>query len=417
MLLSGYAARPPWAVAGVDYFVGYPSGTILKDPATIDIDGVSFDAAHGIVHVTANNVTLDGYDFSKAGGYGIVVEPGVSDTVIQNSNFRVGPKHLIPINAGVQVGNLTVQYNTVDGGGSQDGAVWALVNYNGSGTFVAKFNGFFDAPGDAIDFNAGTMQTVVKYNLFANLGTIPGSHPDAVQYVQVHSTHMVEAFNTIYQPNLGGMQGIQLEAQLRSTLNNADLQNNVIVAKGPGIRMSYSIAIGQDREPGNTVDSVLVGHNYIDFSGAYGPVYLPPSGTNLAFVDNVNMQTGTRIAPPSGTTPSNVVQVTAAPPIGSAEPGSKIDLTLRLNEIALVAGLPTLVLNTGGVAEFNGGSGTDTLHFAYTGAKTDKTVASLAASALILPAGSSVRDLAGNDLKFAAVTKDFPALAAKTGAR
>jgi hypothetical protein len=302
-LLSDYAARPPWAVAGVEYLVGYPAHTVLKDPLTIGNVGVSVDAAHGIVYVTGSNVTLDGYDFATAGGYGIVVQSGVSETVIQDCNFRVGSNHLVPIHAGTQVGNLTVQYNTIDGGAGQDEKVWALVNYNGSGTFVAKFNSFFDAPADAIDFSAGSMATIVKYNLFVNLGTAQGSHPDAVQYAGVHSTHSVEAFNTIYQPNPSGMQGIQLEAQLGSTLKNAELMNNVIVAKGPPIKMSYSIAVGQDRDPGNTIDGVVVAHNYIDFSGAYGPFY-PPTGTNLAFVDNVNMLTGTRIAAPFGTATS-----------------------------------------------------------------------------------------------------------------
>ena len=34
-LLSGYAVRPSWNVAGVDYAVGVPAGTVLKDPNTI----------------------------------------------------------------------------------------------------------------------------------------------------------------------------------------------------------------------------------------------------------------------------------------------------------------------------------------------------------------------------------------------
>ena len=34
-LLSGYAVRAPWNVAGVDYAVGVPTGTALKDWETI----------------------------------------------------------------------------------------------------------------------------------------------------------------------------------------------------------------------------------------------------------------------------------------------------------------------------------------------------------------------------------------------
>ena len=36
-LLKGYAVRPDWKVAGVDYYVGTPDGTVLKDPATISM--------------------------------------------------------------------------------------------------------------------------------------------------------------------------------------------------------------------------------------------------------------------------------------------------------------------------------------------------------------------------------------------
>ena len=34
-LLAGYAARPAWMVAGVDYAVGVPTSTALMNPATI----------------------------------------------------------------------------------------------------------------------------------------------------------------------------------------------------------------------------------------------------------------------------------------------------------------------------------------------------------------------------------------------
>ena len=68
-LLSGYAARPPWQVAGVDYAVGVPSGMTLKDPATINMAGVSVNAASHLIVMSGNNVTLSGYDFSLEGGW------------------------------------------------------------------------------------------------------------------------------------------------------------------------------------------------------------------------------------------------------------------------------------------------------------------------------------------------------------
>ncbi|MBB4382509.1 hypothetical protein, partial [Bradyrhizobium sp. SBR1B] len=61
-LLSGYSVRPTWNVAGVDYAVGYASGTILKTPSTISMAGVSVDSANHIINVSGSNVTLSGYD-------------------------------------------------------------------------------------------------------------------------------------------------------------------------------------------------------------------------------------------------------------------------------------------------------------------------------------------------------------------
>src|ERR1700722_12303698 len=63
-LLSGYAVRPPWFVAGVDYAVGPQPGVTLKDPTTINMAGLVLDSTHRWVMITGNGVTLDGYDFT-----------------------------------------------------------------------------------------------------------------------------------------------------------------------------------------------------------------------------------------------------------------------------------------------------------------------------------------------------------------
>ena len=52
-LLNGYAVRPPWEVAGVDYAVGVPTGTTLKDPTLrISMSGVSVDTTNRLILVT-----------------------------------------------------------------------------------------------------------------------------------------------------------------------------------------------------------------------------------------------------------------------------------------------------------------------------------------------------------------------------
>jgi hypothetical protein len=294
-ILLHYAARPPWKVAGVDYVVGVPAGTRLLDPATIAIAGVSVNATSHMIVVSGNNVTISGYDFGRSGGWGISVAAKATDTVIKSCNFLVGDNHLVPINAAAGSGNLTILDSTFDSANSST-AVWTLVNYNGSGRFVAEYNSFENSPDDAIDFGSGMMTTVVEYNVFENLGTDPEAHADAVQYVGVTSNNSVISFNTVYQANPSGNQGLQIEAQNGSTITNTWVENNVIVAKGGARTMSFSIFVGAASGP-NTVDGVVVANNYIDFSGAFGPFY-PPTGSHLTYTGNIDMSHGGLLASP-----------------------------------------------------------------------------------------------------------------------
>jgi hypothetical protein len=406
-LLAGYAARPAWQVAGVDYAVGVPVGTTLKDPAAIAMAGVSVDAAQHTVYVTASNVTLDGYDFGLAGGYSVVINSGVTNTVIENSSFQAGSNQLVPIQAHSGAGDVTIQHCSIDGGGGSGGAVYALVSYDGSGTLTAQYNSFTNAPADAIDFSSGNLTYVVKNNLFENLGTSPGSHPDSIQEYGGNSTNSVFDFNTLYQPNPSGMQGIQLGAQGGSTIANTQIENNTVVAKGPAIDMSYSIAVAQ--AAGSPIVGATVSDNYIDASGAYGPFY-PPSGSDLTFVGNVNLNTGTDFASPSGTSSTDVKGVSADPASGTQTTGSVITLILAMDQAAFVSGAPTLTLNDGGSASYVSGSGTSDLVFQTTVTAADHAVATLAITGVSLAGGASIVDDNGNALNLAGADASLPGL-------
>jgi hypothetical protein len=296
-LLKGYPTRPPWKVAGVDYPVGVPTGVVLQDPFKIHATGVSINPAAHSISISGSNVALNGYDFGLDGGWSVTIVAGAKGTLIENSRFQVGQNKLVPLQASVGAGSVTIRNNTFDGGGGEDNAIYALATYNGSGTFIAENNIFKNAPADAIDFNAGTMTTIVRRNLFYNLGTTSGSHPDSVQYVAVNSDKIVIAYNTIFQPNPSGMEGIQLAAQNGSTLANAVIEKNVIIATPGSLKMSYSIAVQQAAH--NTVRSVRVRGNYVDPRGAYGAFY-PPSGSDISFGGNIDIARSQPIPPPAG---------------------------------------------------------------------------------------------------------------------
>ena len=394
-LLNGYAARPPWKVAGVDYPVGVPSGTSLKNPTTIAMPGVSVSGTS--VNVTGSNVTLDGYDFSQ---YVVNIESGATNTVIKNSLFNQSGSFEFGIHAMPGSSNLTLLNNTFSGGGG------ITVYDDGSGTFVGEYNYFINTAGDGVDFGTGALTGHASYNVFDNLG-MSGGHPDSLQFYNDPVTNFVISFNTIYQPNPSGMQGIQVSG---GNVTNDTVENNVIVAKGPSptIDMSYSISVGVSS--GYTLDGAIVSNNYIDTTGAYGPFY-PPNGSNLTYTDNVNLATGTDFSSPKGTATSDVTSVSASPSSGTEVVGDTITLTLHMDQAMTVTGTPTLSLNDGGTATYSGGSGTSTLTFTYTVGGGGQSVPALAVTGVNLPSGAGIKDSVGNPANLAGAVTTFSSLA------
>jgi hypothetical protein len=309
-LLAAYGHyRPPWDVAGIDYPVGAPSGLELKDPA-IQANlppGATVDPANHLVRVVADNVTIDGFDFSLHGSWGIYIANGAwSGTIVRNSTFLVGANNTIPLAAAAGTGNLTAQSNTFDGGGTTHNGnannAWTMISYAGSGAFAAQYNLFVNTPKDGIEFIVGTVRPIVRYNVFVNIGTGPGAHAQAYEYVGNVASDGVDQFNTVYQPVGGGAgtgnEGIQIAAQRGSRLSNLTVRNDTIIAPGPARTMSCSIAILQSGGTDNRIDGIDVRDNYLDFTGTYYAVY-PLSaggGTNLRFRNNKNLVTGTIVS-------------------------------------------------------------------------------------------------------------------------
>src|SRR5882724_3061524 len=160
-LLNGYAARPTWNVAGVDYAVGYASGTTLKAPSTISMAGVTVDSANHIIKINGSNVTLSGYDFSLNGGWQVSVNGG-SNVTIANNYFAVGSNNLTPIYVGTGASNTTIQNNEISGAGH---SAQMLVAVNGVGTTTIQYNYIHDAFGQNLVMasDVGGENWIVQY--------------------------------------------------------------------------------------------------------------------------------------------------------------------------------------------------------------------------------------------------------------
>src|SRR3974390_289158 len=208
-LLSNYTVRPSWYVAGVDYYVGVPSGTVLKNPTSISMAGVAVDSTNHVITISGSNVTLNGYDFSLNGGWGIVVTNLANNVTIENSNFKVGANNLIPIDATL-AGSINVLYNTFDGGGTQGHDPNQMIGVGGLATI--EYNHFTNIANDVIDIEnvpggAAVQGATVQYNLADSIN-IGNYHSNFLQTYAAggssgnHTINsLIVQYNTYYEPS------------------------------------------------------------------------------------------------------------------------------------------------------------------------------------------------------------------------
>ncbi|QPF86524.1 right-handed parallel beta-helix repeat-containing protein [Bradyrhizobium genosp. L] len=195
-ILDRYAVRPDWKVAGVDYYVGTPGGTALKDPASISMAGVSVDRSGHTVTVSRSGITLSGYDFGLNGGWKVDVVNDANDVTITNSQFKVGANNLMPVEAHYG-GTINVLNCTFDGGASEGSSVKAMV-FAGAGGATIEYNRFANFPDDGIDITHDG-DYVIRYNVFDAMGA-GNFHTDAIQtYFSAISSLSIQ-YNTMYEP-------------------------------------------------------------------------------------------------------------------------------------------------------------------------------------------------------------------------
>ncbi len=409
-LLSGYAVRPSWNVAGIDYYVGVPAGTVLKNPATISMAGVSVNTTSDIVTITGNNVTLNGYDFSLNGGWQVDIE-GANDT-IENSNFQVGTNRQQPINILSNASNATIVNNTINGAGLLNSYIgYGLIESNGTGTTTIEYNSILNAYSEDIVIGNATSSTanyVIQNNLIGNagFGASAGAHGDWIQEFNAPGdviNNLRLSFNTWVQTvpaSEAATQGLSLQSAniVQGPVLNETVSNNTIVTTS-GSSVSYAVIV----DTTNLGGSATISNNYIDPTGlADGWIYAgngfdtaanngPYNGTVTEF-NNVNMVTGASYAQ----NVTSVTQVASSPSIGTESPGDTIALTLEFSAAVTVTGTPTLTLNDGGTATYRGGSGTSALTFSYTVGASDSDVSNLAITQVNLPNGATINATNGS---------------------
>lgn len=295
-LFAGYPVRPPWEVAGVDYHVGLPAGTPLKDPriAANLPAGVELNTASHTLIVTADNVTLKGLNFSFDGGYGIYIAHGVSGTkIVDNLFVDSDPKAPIPVNIAVGASNTYIADNTIDAGGAHGNAVFGETILNLGTGLTVEYNFIKNAPQHFVSTNGGALTD--EFNLMENGGWLPGAHLNFLQFAGGHYEHPRVAFNTLVQARtVASGEGVQMYTNLPGSISDGYIGNNTMIsvptdmvghAANPAI--SYWVHAG-DRPTTTATGSVQ--DNYIDTRSAYGAFY--PGLKGFSYSDNINLLTG-----------------------------------------------------------------------------------------------------------------------------
>jgi Right handed beta helix region len=410
-LLSGYAARPSWNVAGVDYAVGINSGVTLKDPlpngslapALVALGGSYNSSNHLITFSGVNNIAISGWDFSLHNGLGIYIQNS-SGATITNNNFQIGTNQATPIQLTSSSTNVNVSDNVINGAGLPAVNLSQGLIETNSPSLTVQYNLIENAFAELI--RAGSVSTTfnntIQYNIIENsgMGQNQGAHGDWMQILSApgdNVSNFVVDFNTFIQslpPSTAQTQGISFNGNVGGNFLNEVVSNNTMIA-APNTNVINTF-VNSDMSWLN--GTLTVSGNYIDPTGLQNIAsWLTPvggtgpySGTT-ATSNNFNMKSASYFTQNE----TSVRQVVTSPSSGTELPGNTITLTVGFSAAVTVTGAPTLTLNDGGTATYVGGSGTNALAFIYTVGASDSAVSALAITQVNLPTGATIKDRSG----------------------
>lgn len=453
-VLSGYAARPPWNVAGMDYAVGVPTATTLQDPTTASLpSGAAYNSGTHTVTVSGSNVTLNGFDFSLH-NQTLLVVTGAND-IIENSKFVVGSNSSTTTRNAITFTSASTAPSLINC--EVDGAnlagtlqLTSTIIVQSTGTVSFKYNYFHNSGEDMIDFSAstGTMVNDVRYNMWKDIGT-QLAHQDTMQWFDTTIGSGSDiGFNTVYQTTdqSGGGNGmiVPLSEGSSSTMTGLSVHNSTIITTAGCAHCNFATGFYDDLS--GTSDHVSVYENWVDPTGinlwtgspwfANGKTTSPATSALANPMIEYNLHNmlvggGPTIAIPSfssqtgqgyyvypdinGLSPSqsSIFSEAASPSSGNVTTGNPVTITLTMPGPGwTVTGSPRINLNTGGIATYSSGSGTSSLVFTYTVGGGDATTG-LAITSFNLN-GGTIKDAFGNTAVLTGPLTTFTGLAINT---
>jgi hypothetical protein len=312
LLQAYHNRRPKWDVAGVDYYVGVPTGTFLKDPVAAP-DGCSYDDSVLTLQCKGDGLVVSGYDFSLHGGTKIKISG--SNNTITNNKFAQAPNCRDPlIHFTIEDGgSLNVSQNSFDGGGGActdfkfSNVIFGL--YGDKSKLTMQYNYFYGTPQNVINNTgpkSGSAALVMRYNLF----DAHGYQGHVVQFNGGNFTGSAVNFNTYNNPYRTGAESVtqpfHIESQLTAAIDKTTVAYNTLITSGScnggrnyPVGCSANIGISCKQNSGSNSNTGFSAYgNYIDWSGAIAALsdkYSCPSSTWGKPLPNVDLRTGSAI--------------------------------------------------------------------------------------------------------------------------
>ena len=302
--LSGYRVRPPWKVAGFDYYVGIAEGTALISPASIPDPNVTLSGNAVVCSGKDAAVTLTGIDFT--GYYVSVPKGGCSSITITNSKFACAGNKSPAFtffqdqNDGLDV----IRSNSINSGdacGAWPNNVSDPIACGRSCTI--EYNWFYHASERIVNMSPITLY---RWNLIDSPQAEKGAHENYQQFSGGTTVTLDKVeFNTSYNVLPGGGEGYQFYGNvLPAKIIAPTFQYNTMISKksGGGPTMSYMVH-GSCHTAGRNCTEIsgtgIVAHNYFDPTGVYGIFYYGTltQAQGWSIRDNINMVTGSTVFP------------------------------------------------------------------------------------------------------------------------